>query len=93
MRTNILELLDCLSRTGVDMTAMQITTEDSDVEFGGTLKNFIGVIGEKSNEKVRKGMYLYSDAFDNDAELMNMADEIYNHENGDNTKILYFEIG
>jgi hypothetical protein len=24
---------------------------------------------------------------------MNMADEIYNHENGDNTKILYFEIG
>lgn len=59
----------------------------------GNIKNFIGVIGEKSNEKVKKGMYLYSDAFDNDAELMNMADEIYNHENGDNTKILYFEIG
>lgn len=93
MRTDILELLDYLSRTGVDMTAMQIATEDSDTGFGGTLKNFIGVIGKKPNEKVKKGVYLYSDAFDNDAELMNMADEIYNHENGDNTKILYFEIG
>ena len=92
MRTDILDLLDYLSRTGVEMNAMQIATEDSNVEFGGTLKNFIGVIGKKANEKVKKGMYLFSDSFDNDAELMNMADEIYNHENGDNTKILYFEI-
>ena len=91
MKVDILELLDYLSRTGVEMNQMNIIKEDADEVFGVSLNNYTGVVGNDANEPVKRGMYLYSDAFDNDAELLNMADRIYNHEN-ESTKILYFAV-
>jgi len=91
MKTNVLDLLDYLSRTGVEMGAMCVYKQDTAPEFGATLQRDLGVIGSKGNEGVKRGLYLYSDVFDNDADLLMMADEIYNHEN-ENCKILYFAI-
>ena len=87
MKANIFDLLDYLSRTGADMCSMNIVKKDG----YATLKEYTGVVGKHSDECVKKGMYLYSDAFDNDAELLSMADAIYNHEI-ENIKILYFAI-
>ena len=88
MKTELFDLLDYLSRTGAEMNAMSIVKEDREY---ATLKESFDIVGEKRNEIVKKGMYLYSNEFDNDAELFNMADEIYNH-NSENVFILYFSI-
>ena len=88
MKTNILDLLDYLSRTGVEMDALTINKHDLII----TLQQYIGVSGNAKGEVAKKGMYLLSSYFDNDSVLMNMADNIYDYHDDDSAKVLYFAI-
>jgi hypothetical protein len=68
---------------------INVVTADRDAAFfGGTLSAYCGVVGERGNEAVKKGVYLYADAFGDDDGLINRATAVYPSEFG--TKILYF---
>ena len=90
MKTNILDLLDYLIKTGESMDNLKVVKSNSKI----TLKDYFGVRGESEQEETKRGLYLYNsfaDTFIDDTELLNMADEIYSHESY-TAHILYFEI-
>ena len=83
---NTLEFLDMISE--FMEPCINVVTEDRDVRFGGTLFNYCGVVGKHSSDAVKKGVYLFADAFNNDARLILKATAVYQDENG--TMILYY---